>query len=252
MDISEANSFTTENTVSTNGSTVQRVVKYIENEIQSGRLQAGSRLPTEAELCSLLNVSRTSVREAIKIMESITIVNVRRGDGMYIAYPENITVYNSLVFKMLLNKTTWNELFEFREQMEFVVIRCAINHATDEDINDLRLLNEKIQECAKNNPSDYQKLFDFDIKFHIRLVKAAHNRMLEDIYNYCLNLFSPLILGNYKAGQGIGPTVDSHTAILDALIKKDIFLAGYAAHISVALWAKWVKKQDSPFSVYKE
>lgn len=229
-----------------NGTTVQRVVQYIEDEIKSGRLHAGSKLPTEAELCALLNVSRTSVREAIKIMESMTVVTVRRGDGTYITQPNNISIYSSLKFKMLLNGTTWSELCEFREQMEFVVIRCAIHNATPSDIALLGELNQQLSAHQKSEAYDYNEFYDLDVAFHTQLAKAAHNRMLEDTYNYSFEIFSPLILGNYKAGQGIEPTIESHTNFYNALVNKDLFLAGYAAHNAVSLWSKWAKKQDRP------
>lgn len=230
-----------------NGTTVQKVVQYIEDEIKSGRLHAGNKIPTEAELCSLLNVSRTSVREAIKIMESMTVVSVRRGAGTYITQPNNISVYSSLKFKMLLNGTTWNELCEFREQMEFAVIRCAIHNATPADISILDELNKQLSAHQKSEAYDHHEFFKLDVAFHTQLAKAAHNRMLEDTYNYSFEIFSPLILGNYKAGQGIEPTIESHSTFYDALVNKDLFLAGYAAHNAVSLWSKWAKKQDRPF-----
>ena len=161
---------------------MQKVVKYIEGEIKCGNLQGGSKIPTENELCSILNVSRTSVREAIKTLESMTVLSVRQGDGTYINNPENISAHSSLRFKMLLDGTTWNELFEFREQLEFIVIRCAIQNATDEDITCLEKLNQQLIACRDNDAYDYNEFFRIDSAFHKRLVKATHNRMLEDVY----------------------------------------------------------------------
>ena len=81
-------------------STVQKVVSYIEQRICAQELCPGDRIPTETELCALLGVSRTSVREAIKILESMTIIQVRRGDGTYIARPQDITFYTPWKFKI--------------------------------------------------------------------------------------------------------------------------------------------------------
>ena len=110
-------------------STVQKVVSYIEQRICAQELCPGDRIPTETELCALLGVSRTSVREAIKILESMTIIQVRRGDGTYIARPQDITFYTPWKFKMLLEGTTWQEVLAFREQMEFSILRCAFLHS---------------------------------------------------------------------------------------------------------------------------
>ena len=86
-------------TVASGSSTVQQVVDFIERKIRSQEFRSGDRVPTESELCALLGVSRTSVREAIKILESMTLVQVRRGDGTYISNPKD-NLY--LAFRALL------------------------------------------------------------------------------------------------------------------------------------------------------
>lgn len=226
-------------------STVDRVVKYIESRIRSRRLRAGDRIPPENELCGLLNVSRTSVREAMKYLKAMKVIQVNRGDGTYVSNPEDIMFYSPLLFKLILQDAKWSELFEFREAIEFSAVKSAIKHASPQDIAELAAINDKINEVYKNEPENFQELHKYDMLFHTTLAKATRNRMLEDIYKFTLEIFSPLTLGNYAAGQGAGPATESHTLIIEAIRQKDFFLAGYAAHKTVELWAVWIKKQDN-------
>jgi len=190
-------------------STVQKVVSYIEQRICAQELCPGDRIPTENELCALLGVSRTSVREAIKILESMTIIQVRRGDGTYIARPQDITFYTPWKFKMLLEGTTWQEVLAFREQMEFSILRCAFLHITEQDLSTLSQNLEKTRWICQYEPGNMQALIQLDDEFHGTIAHATQNKMLEDmeldhsilaaVGNAVAWIFIPLGWGEWKS-----------------------------------------------------
>ncbi len=239
------NSVADHNEAETQESTVDKVVRFITGKIYSRDLKAGDRLPPENELCSMLNVSRTSVREAIKYLKALMLVDVKRGDGTYISQPDDIMLYSPLLFKLVLGDAKWSEVFEFRESIEFMIVKFAIKYASSEDIQELKRINDIICDTCRLHPDNFYDMHHYDILFHETLAKSTGNRMMQDVYKLVLEIFSPLILQNYKIGQGVNPTKESHSLIIEAIEKRDIFLAGYAASVSVESWSTWIKKQNN-------
>lgn len=219
---------TTPKTQKTQPSAVRKVVDYIAHEIYAGNLVAGDRLPTEAELCAMLQISRTPVREAIKYLESQTVLRTKQGSGTFVSNPEDISISMPLNFKIKLEGISWVEIVAFRNQMEFLVLREAIQNVTEADIQRLEEINNQLLEVRKMKPvpvSDAQRL---ELLFHDELLKLTNNRLLQEIYRISSQIFNPAItkLYNYTA-EGIDSNEWplSHTYFLDALRKRDIFLA---------------------------
>jgi GntR family transcriptional repressor for pyruvate dehydrogenase complex len=226
---------------------VEKVSEYIKNKIIYRELHAGDKIPTETELCQILGVSRSSVREALKILESSNIIKIRRGDGTYISKSNEITFSNPLLFKMILSNMTLRELFDFREQMEFSIIKLAITYAEDSDIACLRGSYERMSECVQKTPEDSEKLFLLDIEFHRILAHATKNILMKELYFFTMDIFSPIIHGNYKIGQGGASTLMTHEAAIKAVEKRDFLEAAHAVKLALGLWGEWINKQGKQF-----
>ncbi len=233
-------------------STVQKVVSFIEQKICTQELRSGDKIPTETELCSLLGVSRTSVREAIKILESMTIIQVRRGDGTYIAQPQEITAYTPWKFKMLLEQTTWQEVLTFREQMEFSVLRCAMSHVTEQDLLHLAENIEKTRWICQYEPDNIQALIALDNEFHHLIAQTAHNKMLQDMYQFTFDIVTPLLLNDTDTTQALESTMIVHALLLDALKRKDLFLAAHAAQQGIVYWEALAQRQPSDLFLFEK
>ena len=209
-------------------SAVKKVVDYIAHEIYAGNLVSGDRLPTEAELCSMLQISRTPVREAIKYLESQTVLRTKQGSGTFVVNPEDISISMPLNFKIKLEGISWVEIVAFRNQMEFLVLREAIQNVTDADIQRLEEINNQLLEVRKLKPVPVSEARRLELLFHDELLKLANNRLLHEMYRISSEFFNPAItkLYNYTA-EGIDSNEWplSHTYFLDALRKRDIFLA---------------------------
>ena len=209
-------------------SAMKKVGDYIAGEIYGGRLKAGDRLPTEAELCAMLQISRTPVREALKFLESQTVLRTKQGSGTFVADPGEISISMPLNFKIKLEGISWGEIVDFRNQMEFLVLRDAIQNATDEDIQHLEEINSHLLVVRKMKPVPVSEAQNLELLFHDELLKLTNNRLLQEMYRISSEIFNPVIakLYNYTA-EGIDDTEWplSHTYFLEALRKRDIFLA---------------------------
>ncbi|WP_308589082.1 GntR family transcriptional regulator [uncultured Oscillibacter sp.] len=212
----------------TQPSAVKKVVDYIAQEIYDGNLVSGDRIPTEAELCAMLQISRTPVREAVKFLESQTVLRTKQGSGTFVADPEEISISMPLNFKIKLEGISWVEIVAFRNQMEFLVLREAIQNVTEADIQRLEAINNQLLEVRKMKPVPVQEAQKLELLFHDELLNLSNNRLLQEMYRISSEFFNPAItkLYNYTA-EGIDNNEWplSHTYFLDALRKRDIFLA---------------------------
>jgi GntR family transcriptional regulator, transcriptional repressor for pyruvate dehydrogenase complex len=228
---------------------VNKVTDYIKHKIIYKELKPNDKIPTESELSEILDVSRSSVREALKILEAINIIQIRRGDGTYISEPEDISFSQSLLFKMILNNMQLEELVEFREQIEVAIVKLAITHATEEDIQGLKNIYNSFLECIETDPDDYKRIHELDLKFHKGLAASTKNKLMAEIYLFAFEIFSPLILENYVIGQVKSEdketTVENHRLLIEALEKKDLYTGIYGIKMSLGLWRKWINNRDS-------
>lgn len=225
---------------------VEVVTDHIRSLILQKKLRIGDKIPTESDLCGQLGVGRGSVREAVKRLEAIHVLEIRRGDGTYIADIGGAQALDSLYFKIILEDITFEELLEYRLQIEIAIMNLAICNGTQADIERLETnyaaFEKYIEEDAGRDP---EVLSAMDVEFHGLMGKCAKNTLMEDIYLFSLNLFSPFMLENYKIGKvdyDSQATLDNHKDILDAIKKRDMLAGVYAVKSSLKLWKKWIDK----------
>jgi len=227
----------------------QKVSHYIKQKLLYRELRPGDRIPTEGELCQTLNVSRTSVREALKSLAAINLITIRRGDGTYISNPEDIIFSEAFLFKMLLRNSSMDELLTFREHIEMAVMQTAIVNITPEIMQALHNNLEQFDECILKTPDNSSKLHQLDIEFHVLLGRATGNKLIEEIYSVAIDLFSPTIMQNYAHGQAKGldsvTTQKSHHLLYEALVSKNVNLCTYAVWYSLKLWYRWIDRRGS-------
>lgn len=228
---------------------VAEVSDYILEQIRSNKLKSGDRIPTESELCDNTGTSRTSVREAIKRLQALTILQVKQGDGTYISSPDEISFSEPLMYKMFLGDITWNEIFQFREMMEFSVVQNAIRTATPDDIKNLKTMNEFFNitqnEVDPNHKLDYQIYKKKDLDFHKELARLSGNRLLNSIYEFSLELISSSMLENFQYGHSLQTTYKCHNLVIRAIEKRDVFFASYAVSNCIDDWAKQILTRQS-------
>jgi GntR family transcriptional repressor for pyruvate dehydrogenase complex len=219
-------------------SAISSVINYITETIMSRKLRAGDKIPTEVELCRELDVSRSTVREAIKILEAMGIVEIRRGFGTYISSSRTIFSTAPVLYKMLLLDTPREVTLEFRNQIEQNVIRLCSKNATPEDIRELEQSIEDLKAFIDaGGAKDEEELLRRDLAFHKILARATGNVLIEEIYYLCLDLLMPTI-----KGQDGKSAVTGHTLLLDALKNGDVaYIDRTVSKVIYEYWSIWVK-----------
>ena len=149
----------------------EQAAEYLIQWINENGIKPGDRIPPELELTKILNLGRSTVREAVAILKSRNIVEIRRGCGTYLCEDPGVAE-DPLGLAFLEDKKKlaidWGEI---RMMIEPKIAEMAAIHATDEEIEQLRYWNEKIDELnARGEPHR-----EVDTKFHRVLAIASHN-----------------------------------------------------------------------------
>lgn len=144
--------------------------------IEEKALKPGDRLPTEQQLSVLLGVSRTVIREAIKVLVAKGQVLTRKGSGMYVAHTTPSIATASIHISMSTDPEHVSKLFDFRVILETNSVRMAARLITHRDVRALEEFVERNTLAAEQvNLSDFH---DSDVAFHTGLAKATQNPFL--------------------------------------------------------------------------
>jgi len=146
--------------------------------IRKGDLKVGDRLPSEAELTEQLGVGRSSLREALRALSLVGIINVRHGKGAYVnAHPESLALY-SLEWKDIKKQQKVQEIIEARMHLEQAIVQLVIEKANEEDFRELRDKLKHMQSLKDEREAYIQA----DLAFHFALAKASHNSIMLSFY----------------------------------------------------------------------
>ncbi len=151
------------------------IVKQIRTLIEKGKLKRGDHLPSERELTETFRVSRTSVREAIRTLESMKLVQSRHGNGTYVLASSEESLVQPLAAALFHEKDDIIDIFYIRKIIEPYVAQMAAQNATPQEIAEMEQILEKQMECIERGGN----IIETDSAFHSLLAKAAKNRVME-------------------------------------------------------------------------
>lgn len=164
----------------------EEIVVKVKHMIEKGRLHYGDQLPSERELAELFKVSRSSVREALRSLETQGYLESRQGDGTYIARQPVESLVNPLATVIFTEKDGQMELFEMRRLIEPQLAYLAAERATPEEIVMLGKALE-LQEAAFAKGESGTEV---DKTFHYILAKAARNKVILRIIDNVMDLLA--------------------------------------------------------------
>lgn len=231
-------------TARSNDSSVDFVVNSIKELLLTKKVMPGDRLPSETELCKLLSVSRGSVREAMKILSALGIVEIRRGDGTYISRGGGKVAFDPLLFSLIVSQPHFAELKALRVILEKSVARLAAQNADEEDLRRLRDCLARTQSLKNAQGGNYEALLALDLEFHEILGNACRNRPLQTIYGFVMQYFRPYIAQSlHKQSDFSHESAQAHQLILRAIENRDGAAAEMAAEESNEIWESLMLKQ---------
>ncbi len=154
-----------------NGSVAKQVADILTNQIIDGNYVEGDFLPTEEELCSDFGIGRSSVREAIKTLESRGLVRKIQGRGVEVINESIKATSRMLSISLACSKTTLKDLMDFRVALEMKNVELAATNATAENVAEL----EEILERMKGDTLNMDDFATHDYMFHEAIARASGN-----------------------------------------------------------------------------
>src|SRR5204862_3413423 len=162
----------------------EEIVRQIKAMIAEGRLKSGDQLPPERDLAEKFLVSRTSVREALRALESVGLIEIRPGEGTFVREVSVESLIEPLALVMASQREANGELFEARRMIEPALAALAARRATPEELHEMeRVLEEQAKEVAAGRTGLEQ-----DAEFHSAIGAAAHNRAITRIAHAVMDL----------------------------------------------------------------
>lgn len=155
----------------------EQVADGIMNLIQETPYKAGDKLPTEKELCESTGAGRNTVREALKILASRNVLEIRQGAGTFVSEKQGIPD-DPLGFSMVNDHVKLTkDLLQVRIMLEPQIAALAAQCAKEHEIKELEEILEEM-EAAMKKREDYSEL---DMKFHTKIAQCTHNIVMENL-----------------------------------------------------------------------
>ncbi len=196
----------------------EQIVEQIERQILQGDLRPGQQLPSERELAERFGASRTSVREAIRILREKGLVEVHPGRGTFVVNNHSQGIRQSLGWVLRANPTKgFTDLVEVRELLEPEIAALAAERATEKHIEALRQAISRMDASL----DDAQAFIEADSDFHITLAEAAGNELLSLMLDTIVDLLHELRLRIFHVPGGPQRGQYYHRQILEAILDRD-------------------------------
>ncbi|WP_096436083.1 FadR/GntR family transcriptional regulator [Alteribacter populi] len=197
------------------------ILKELDQIIHADQLLPGDKLPSERELAERLKVGRSSVREALRALELLDLIETRKGEGTFIQRAGGHRLAEILAGFFLRDTKARQDVTETRRIIEIEAVRLACTRANDGQLEKIR----KIIEQSKQVLSKGEIPAEEDYLFHKALVESCHNRLMLNIWRPLVE-YSKVALKESLAREGRAEdAIHEHTAIYEAINQNDEPLA---------------------------
>ncbi|MBW7884745.1 MAG: FadR family transcriptional regulator [Caldilineaceae bacterium] len=203
--------------VGASDSLVERVVSTIQRSIVEGQLPPGTRLPPERDFADRIGVSRTALREAVRILVAKGLLETRHGVGTVVRQYGSNQVAEPLSILLQIYDVSIDQLHAVRSIIEVGIVRLAAQFATEDDVMDLRQVTEAMAEKQE----EIVAFVDLDGEFHQILARATQNTLLQVLSESIGMIMRDVRLKVHRFESLNATTIPDHWQILDAVARHD-------------------------------
>ena len=193
------------------------VIDYFKKKIMDGELRPGEKLPPERDIAEQLNVSRNSVREAIRIMDMTGVISSQQGSGNYITCEFQKSLAETMTMMFAMDQIDYRQISQIRQTLECLAFSLAIEHASDGQIEEMEML---VKELDKS--SDDAKNASLDKKLHFTLAQSSGNILVLDFLEACSGVIDSFIRAEILRTEERKKLLNEcHKKLTEALREKD-------------------------------
>jgi GntR family transcriptional repressor for pyruvate dehydrogenase complex len=201
----------------------ESVIKQIMDLIKNNELKPGDKLPPERELAERLSISRNSLREAFRVLESRGLIESKPGGGRYIREIRKNGHNSTENIILSLEKSSILELLEAREMFEVKIAKIAAQRATPED---MELIEKALNKMSEEEEIKNDKKTESDTEFHLAIASASHNFVFVNIIKLHLDLLKETREKTWQIPGRREKQREEHQAIFQAIKEHNIKKAG--------------------------
>jgi DNA-binding FadR family transcriptional regulator len=224
----------------------QNVVDQIQEAILDGRLEAGDQLPSEMKLKEMFQTSRGTVREALRVLEQKGLIERRTGaaGGAVVCAPDESKITEGLDLLVQCRKVTFDQLAQFREEVEGGVAALAAVSARKKDIDRLKGMIEEARRLSGGKSIDPKAFSRLDVRIHIAMAEIAANPLfvavLRMVHENVLEAFERFSLTRDLLRENLQDLCD----IVEAVERQDADRARMLARNHVRRFNDHLKKRN--------
>lgn len=185
----------------------------------AGDIRPGQKIPSERKLSEVLGVGRSVVREALKSLTLLGLVEVRQGDGTYLRSTESSLLPDSIEWGLLLSQKRTLDLIEARRYLEEVLVGLAAERRDESDLVALRDLLDVMREAAAVHDPD--RFTAADVAFHLRISQSAGNETLGQVLQGVGTLLRVWVSRVMHAADSFEPSLNEHIPVFEAIERGD-------------------------------
>lgn len=196
---------------------VENIIQQVKEMMRRNQYVAGTKLPSERDLAGELGVSRPSLREALRTLALMGVLDTRHGSGTQVAKSGSNVLKTPLEFLFLFDNPTVSDLHETRSLIEVFLAGRAADRRTEKDLKEMDAALAEMKERV----DDPQAFTEPDIRFHRAIAAASRNKLLEHIMNTLQESIRATIRVAWPGQPDMKVSVKAHREILEAIRRKD-------------------------------
>ncbi len=224
-----------------NKSVVDRIIERLTQAILNRELRPGQKIPTEVELCESLQVGRNSVREAIKVLITMGVLEIRRSEGTYVTEGFSERMLDPMIYGLILESGDSFSVIELRTLLETGILHLAIEKRNSDDLQSLRDCLERMRFLATERPRSVDDLLAVDVDFHRLLSQMVKNPLLTKIYTVIERLTLParvLTIRRYVDREEQNLFIGLHQELYQVVEDRDVAAANRVMDEHFAHWRR--------------
>ena len=216
-------------------SVIEQVIRQLQELITSGEYAVGDKLPAELELCRQLGVSRSTVREAYRMLNAYGMVEMKPGRGAFVRKLQRHMDHEGVRAWFIEKEAELFELMEVRMAVEPIAVRMAIKRAGESQVRTIVEVHQRFVEAAER--LDALELATLDEMFHTAIVEASNNRLLSKINRLIDDEFKEYRTKAFSVEENVAHALKPHGDIVEAILEKDTAraLEAMTNHLAVSL-----------------
>jgi GntR family transcriptional repressor for pyruvate dehydrogenase complex len=180
-------------------------------------------MPSERQLSESFGVGRSVVREALKSLGLLGLVEVRQGDGTYVKSPDSTLLPRVVEWGLLVGDEKTADLIETRKHLEVVTTRLAAERRNEMD---LLVIRQKLE--AMHAATTTEEFVDADVAFHLAIAAASGNSVLSNMLTSISSLLDYWIRRVMNAAESFEPSYCEHVPVYDGIVEQNVDAAGEA------------------------